>query len=417
MPMRALLKKVGGFASFLFDRFNQDRCLQIAGSLTYTTILSLVPLFTIVVAVMSALPFFEKIMVDIKIFLLLNLVPDIAYKIITVYMEQFADNAARLTIYGLGALLLMALAMLFTVDRSLNGIWRAQRTRPFWMSVLGYMLLLALAPLLLGAGMTITSYLFSLSMGVKHNVPFFDQVLLKLLAILGSTVTFFLVYRIVPCRFVPARHALIGALIAAVLFETMKYLFGIFISRVPTYDLVYGAFAAIPIFLLWVFLSWVMVLLGAEVTAAMSYWRGSAWRRVGLAETNLHDGLLLLRALIAAQREGRSLKLADLQREVPIPVDRLEDLLDALLSRGVIARDPGMGARYRMVKTAEELSLADAYRLFVVPGGDPDMAPGEEFAPVLAEIARTLEDGLRRPLSQVFVAQDDARPANASTKD
>ena len=400
--MRELLKKVWGFASFLLDRFNQDRCLQIAGSLTYTTLLSLVPLFTIVVAVMSALPFFEKIMVDIKIFLLLNLVPDIAYKIITVYMEQFANNAARLTIFGLGALLIMALAMLFTVDRSLNGIWRAQRTRPFWMSVLGYMLLLGLAPILLGAGMTITSYLLSLSMGMTNNVPYADQFLLKLLAILGSTVTFFMVYRVVPCRHVPAQHALLGALVAAVLFETMKYLFAIYISRVPTYDLVYGAFAAIPIFLLWIFLSWVMILLGAEMTAALPYWRGSAWRRVGVAEANLHDGLLLLRVLVSAQREGKSLRLSELQRSVPIPVDRLEDLIDSLIARDVVARDPGIGSRYRMVKTAEELSLADAYRLFVVPGADPGAPPGEEFAPVLAEIAQTLEAGLQRPLSQVF---------------
>lgn len=407
--MRALLKRVGGFASFLFDRFNQDRCLQIAGSLTYTTLLSLVPLFTIVVALMSALPFFEKIMVDIKIFLLLNLVPEIAYKIITVYMEQFAENAARLTIYGLGALLLMALAMLFTVDRSLNGIWRAQRSRPFWMSVLGYMLLLGLAPLLLGAGMTITSYLLSLSMGVTNSVPYAGQFLLKLLAILGSTVTFFMVYRIVPCRHVPMQHALLGALIAAVLFETMKYLFAIFITKVPTYDLVYGAFAAIPIFLLWIFLSWVMVLLGAEVTAALPYWRGSAWKRVGVAEANLHDGLLLLRAFIAAQHKGTSLRLSDLQSAVPIPIDRLEDLIDSLIASGVVARDPGLGTRYRMVKTAEQLSLADAYRLFVVPGADPNMPSGDEFAPVLAEIAQTLEAGLQRPLSQVFAAEEPAR--------
>jgi len=116
--MMEFTKRLGGFLRFVSQRFNQDHCLQIAGSLTYTTLLSFVPLFTIVAAMLSALPFFEKAMVDIKVFLLLNLVPEIAYKIITVYMEQFADNAARLTYFGLLALLAMALAMLFTVDKS-----------------------------------------------------------------------------------------------------------------------------------------------------------------------------------------------------------------------------------------------------------------------------------------------------------
>ena len=213
-----LAKRLGGFVHFVAQRFNQDRCMQIAGSLTYTTLLSLVPLFTILVAMLSALPFFEKIMVDIKIFLLLNLVPEIAYKIITVYMEQFAANAAKLTFFGLFALFIMALSMLFTVDKSFNIIWRSQRTRPIWMSVLSYILLLALAPLMLGLSMSVTSYLVSLSMDVTRSVPYADKALLKLLSIVGSTITLFLIYRIVPCRHVPARHAFIGAVFAALLF-------------------------------------------------------------------------------------------------------------------------------------------------------------------------------------------------------
>jgi len=245
--MTEFTKRLGGFLRFVSQRFNQDRCLQIAGSLTYTTLLSLVPLFTIVVAMLSALPFFEKAMVNIKVFLLLNLVPEIAYKIITVYMEQFSDNAARLTFFGLLALFAMALAMLFTVDKSFNSIWRSRRTRPIWMSILAYIALLALAPLMLGLSMSVTSYLISLSLDVTRRLPYADEVLLKLLTIAGSTITLFIVYRIVPCRHVPARHALIGGLFAAVLFETMKHFFGIYIALVPTYDLVYGAFAAIAI--------------------------------------------------------------------------------------------------------------------------------------------------------------------------
>ena len=353
---------------------------------------------------LSALPFFEKAMVNIKVFLLLNLVPEIAYKLITVYMEQFADNAARLTFFGLLALLAMALAMLFTVDKSFNSIWRSKRTRPLWMSILAYIALLALAPLMLGLSMSVTSYLIALSLDVTQTLPFADEVLLKLLTIAGSTITFFLIYRIVPCRHVPGRHALIGGLFAAVLFETMKHFFGIDIALVPTYDLVYGAFAAIPIFLLWIFLSWTVILLGAEVTAALAYWKGSSWRRLGLAEAQLYDGLLVMRAFIVAHGAGRVLALADLKEELPIAIDRLEDTLDLLLAQGIIERPAGMQARYRLLKTPDTLSIADIYRLFVLPGESLKGQPGSELAPLIEEIADTIEAGMQRRLSDVFQA-------------
>ena len=137
-PLPAPIRDFAGFVAFVFRRWQEDRCPQIAGSLTFTTLLAMVPLFTVAVAVLSSLPFFEGAMVQIKIFLLLNLVPEIAGRIITVYMAQFAEAAARLTTVSLVALFAMAIAMLFTVDRSLNVIWRVDRHRPWWLSAAGY---------------------------------------------------------------------------------------------------------------------------------------------------------------------------------------------------------------------------------------------------------------------------------------
>ncbi len=405
-----LLKRLGGFVHFVVLRFNQDRCMQIAGSLTYTTLLSLVPLFTILVALLSALPFFEKTLADIKIFLLLNLVPEIAYKIITVYMEQFAGNAAKLTYVGLFALFIMALSMLFTVDKSFNIIWRSQRKRPIWMSVLSYILLLALAPLMLGLSMSVTSYLVSLSMDVTRNVPYVDQVLLKLLSIVGSTITLFLIYRIVPCRHVPLRHALIGALFAALLFESMKHFFALYIAMVPTYDIVYGAFAAVPIFLLWIFLSWIVILLGAELTATLAYWKGASWRRIGLAETRLHDGLLVMRAFVAAHAQEHVVTLAQLAQALPIALDRIEDILDLLRHDGIVEKLPGLQSKYRLLKTADTLSIAHLYRLFVLPGESLSGQQGSELAPLIAEIGTTLEAGMQRRLSDVFRPAEEQAP-------
>ena len=405
-----LAKRLGGFVHFVAQRFNQDRCMQIAGSLTYTTLLSLVPLFTILVAMLSALPFFEKIMVDIKIFLLLNLVPEIAYKIITVYMEQFAANAAKLTFFGLFALFIMALSMLFTVDKSFNIIWRSQRTRPIWMSVLSYILLLALAPLMLGLSMSVTSYLVSLSMDVTRSVPYADKALLKLLSIVGSTITLFLIYRIVPCRHVPARHAFIGAVFAALLFEFLKHFFAVYIALVPTYDIVYGTFAAVPIFLLWIFLSWMVILLGAELAAALAYWKNASWRRIGLAQTRLHDGLLVMRAFIEAHSQGRVVTLAQLAQALPIALDRIEDILDLFWRNGFVEKLPGLQSKYRLLKSADTLSIADLYRLFVLPGESLGGQHNSELAPLIAEIGNTLEAGMQRRLSDVFRPAEEQTP-------
>src|SRR5688572_27970433 len=130
LAVRAWLTDVVGFLRFVLRRWGEDRCPQIAGSLTFTTLLALVPVFAIVVALLSRSPFFEDVMVQIKIFLLLNLVPDIAHKIITVYMEQFRQNAGRLTTVGFTVLFFTAIALMFTVDRSINAIWRVRRPRP-----------------------------------------------------------------------------------------------------------------------------------------------------------------------------------------------------------------------------------------------------------------------------------------------
>jgi DNA-binding IscR family transcriptional regulator len=154
-----------------------------------------------------------------------------------------------------------------------------------------------------------------------------------------------------------------------------------------------------------------VILLGAEVTAALAYWKGSSWRRLGLAEAHLHDGLLVMKAFIVAHGAGRVLTLADLREALPITIDRLEDILDLLLAQGIIERPPGMQARYRLLKTPDALSIADIYRLFVLPGESLTGQMGSELAPLIEEIANTIEAGMQRRLSDVFQASKDAGSA------
>ena len=276
--MIAVLRKLLGFLAFLryvFKRWGEDRCPQIAGSLAFTTLLALVPVFAIAVAMLSRAPFFEDIMVQIKIFLLLNLVPDIAGRIITVYMEEFSRNAGRLTGLGVAILFGTSVALMLTIDRSINAIWRTRRKRSVWISILAYVLLLTVGPILIGLSVSITTYLMTLPARLPNVPAPANAFLLQAVPTATSTVAFFLIYRLVPHRPVPWLHALAGGFLAAVMFELAKEALAFYFANVPTYSMVYGAFAAVPIFLLWVYVSWLIVLFGAEMAASLDEWRGT----------------------------------------------------------------------------------------------------------------------------------------------
>lgn len=334
----AFLRDPAGFLAFVFRRWQEDRCPQVAGSLTFTTLLALVPLFAVVAALLSALPYFEDVMVQVKIFLLMNLVPEIAGKIITVHMTQFAEAAGRLTSVSLAALFVMAVAMLYTVDRALNAIWRVDRYRPLWLSVAGYTALLALGPVLMGLSLSATTWIVTASLD-RIAMPSEAQALaLRAVPVSVSAAAFFLVYRIFPNRHVPARHALAGGVLAAAVFEVMKSVFAAYIRAVPTYHLVYGAFASVPIFLLWLYLSWLVVLFGAEFTASLAWWRSRpAWGEDS-GGAPLHAAFAVGRALAAAG--GGPLDLAALGEAAGIAEDRLVEVLAALEASGAVARSP-----------------------------------------------------------------------------
>jgi len=335
----SLSRDVRSFIAFVLRRWNEDRCPQVAASLTFTTLLGLTPVFAISVALLSSMPFFEQVMVQVKIFLLMNLVPEIAGKIITEYMTQFARNAGRLTTLGVGVLLVTAVALMLTIDRSFNAIWRARRRRPYWLSLLGYLFLMLAGPLLIGTGVTITTYVMTLSAGV--GVPeVANPALLWTIPMLFSAATFVLLYRIVPHRRVPWAHAAVGGAVAAVLFEAAKELFAIYVRYGPTYNVLYGAFAALPFFLLWIYLSWLVVLFGAELTASLDYWKSRVWTRAPQHDPRVAHAVQVARRLFEAR--GAPVSFEHLRMDTGMPVDELEDTLQHMLASGLVehvARD------------------------------------------------------------------------------
>jgi membrane protein len=407
ITVRAMLSDVSGFLLFVFRRWREDRCPQIAGSLTYTSLLALVPMFAIAIAVLSSAPFFESVITQFKGFLVQNLVPEIANRIITVYMAKFSDNAERLTWAGTGTVLVIAVAQMLIIDRSLNAIWRVRRARPLWRSVVGYAVLLVASPVLLGIGLSITTYLMSLSFtagGVPREI---HSIGLRLIPFTLTAAAFLLMYMVIPNRRVPWRHAAIGAAVAAVLFEAAKELFAYYVRYAPTYNLVYGTFAAFPLFLIWIYLSWLVVLLGAELTASLGYWPGRLWKRERTAGIRFRAAVDVARVLMQAHPGGISVER--IRADTGLPLQEADEALMALVDAD-LARRAGR-AGYALAKPAEAITFRDLYRAAVGPVGGMSPQEWEEVSPAFSRAAAAMEASLGQP----FTLAEAGGPGQART--
>jgi membrane protein len=363
LPRR--LRELVSFLAFVVRRLLvEDRCVQVAASLTFTTLLSLVPLLTLGLIVLSAFPVFADYSARIKLFLLANLVPDFAGKIISVYMRQFADNAGRLTAVGLVLLAATALSLMLTIERTFNTIWRVNTPRPFARQMLTYWAILTLGPLLLGGGLSGLARLMRAS-GLGSQAPLISGLLQWLTSLLLTTLILAILYSLTPNRHVPRRHALMGAGCAALLLELTQAGFALYLDLAKSYQLVYGAFAAFPILLIWLQLIWLVVLFGAVLTATLPYWADRAWQGPANNSRRLLHVLEILLQLNEAQQQGRSLQLADLRRRVHTGYDELGHLLDTLARAGYVSRTRQDG--WLLTGRAEHILLRELYQLFILP--------------------------------------------------
>lgn len=416
MPRRLLI--LLGFLRFVAARFNEDRCVQVAASLTFTTLLSLVPLVTVAVTLIAAFPVFSEFSSQLKVFLLTNMVPEIAGKIITGYMQQFADNAARLTAVGIVFLAVTAITMMFTMDRALNAIWRVSRPRPILQRLLIYWAVLTVGPLLMGASLSLTSWLVTLSMGLSKSLPALGVLLLKVTPVVLTVVAFAALYLTVPNRYVPPLHALAGGVVGALAFELMKRGFGFYVSSFPTYKLVYGAFATIPIFLLWVYLSWLVLLLGAEIAASLSAWRGAESHRARPPGHRFEDALRILGSLCQALKSGEVRTFIDLRRELKLGFEELEQILESLAAADVARKVVGNG--WVLIRDPGEIRVAEVFRLFVYrPGTGGPQAAEDRLGGLLAGFGASVDQGLNTTLEELFAGPDNllrypVRPADTA---
>ena len=374
-----------GTALTLRDRFREDHMGLTASSLTFTTSIALVPFFTVALAVFTAFPMFSKLQGSLQGWLIQSLIPDNIARQVLGYLTQFSRQANKLGIAGLAVLLVTAIALILTIDRTFNSIWRVRKPRSLTQRILIYWAGLTLGPLLLGASLALTSYVVSATVGMIGALP-------AVIGFLLDTIQYALVaggmaalYHYVPNTHVKWSHAAAGGFFVASGIEVAKRLLSIYLGAVPTYSLVYGAFATLPILLVWIYVSWIIVLMGAVIAAYMPSLLAGVARRGGGQGWHFQLAVEVLQQLCHADRtDHRGLSASQLAAALQVDVLQLEPVLETLVELDWAGQlneaDGEREARY--------LLLADPETTPLEPLMDKLLLPKTEMVAHLWEKAR-----------------------------
>ncbi len=265
------LKSCGNFLYFLTRRAQNDTILRVASSLSYTSLIAIVPLFTIGLSVFSAFPVFEQIKEPMKEFLINTLAPT-AEKEFNQYFSEIVTTAGQLTAIGIISLAITAVLMLSTIESSLNFIFKVSRLRRITTRITLYWTVITLGPLLLGTAFSLRGYIYTLQQIMPEDFVS-TQTLFSILPSLMTMLTLILVYVLVPNKKVRVTSAIVGACVSVIIFSFLRKAFTFAILKSATYKIVYGALATIPVFLIWMYLAWAVVIFGAVVTAALDEFR------------------------------------------------------------------------------------------------------------------------------------------------
>jgi len=360
---------VRALARYALRRAGEDRLPQVASSLTFTTVLSLVPILTVAFALFTAFPMFKSFRADIEGYMFSNLVPGNISRPILTYLNQFSTNAKGLTAAGLIGLVVTSVMTMLTVENALNAIWRVRHRRPLAQRVLVFWALVSFGPVLIGASLSVSSYLVSISAGYVHKLPFGLGVIVGVVPILLSAIAFAMLYVFVPNTNVDRRDAFVAGLIAAGAFEIAKRVFGAYVAHIPTYTAVYGAFATLPIFLTWIYVSWLVTLLGATIASTLPIIRQGYWQRRTFPGSEFFDALGILLLLYRAREQApRTVAEQEIGRRLQLEADYLADLLaklKALHLVGKLQQDRGE-AHWALLCDAHATTLRPLYEKLVL---------------------------------------------------
>lgn len=347
------------FSRFVFRRALDDDLFQAAGALSYTTVFALVPLSVVVFGVLSAFPVFAEWSDRLSDYIFSNFVPSAA-RSVEDYLKQFSANAGQLTTVGVIALLVSLLITLNRVEATFNHVWRVKAARPKLSRFLVYWTVLTLGALIAVASLAVSARFFALSLFDSVPGRFLESAMLWVAPLVIETLALAAIYRVVPHRTVQWRHALAGALLAALLVELVKWGIGLYLGNFGSYSKIYGTLAFVPVFLLWVFLSWVAVLLGASLASSISAFRyqpASMRLPVGY---EIYGLLRLLARFDESRKRGEGLHADDILKLEPILTDSLvQEMLGQLSDIKVVRR--AEGGEWLLSRDLDELTLAELY--------------------------------------------------------
>ncbi|MEM1243730.1 MAG: YihY family inner membrane protein [Pseudomonadota bacterium] len=347
------LRKLGRFFKTIYRHFFEDRCTIRAAALTYTTLLSLVPLMTVSFAIFSAFPVFENVSEKIKTSIFDHFIAA-SGTVIQNYLNTFIAQTKHLSAIGSIFLVVTAVLMMFNMEQAFNAIWRVKARRRGLATFMMYWAVLTLSPILIGLSIVLSNYLANLPIVVEAASIFgLDKLFTYFFPYLLITFAFTIFYVAIPNCYVPLKFGFFGAVIAAILFELAKTGFGYYVSHFPTYTLLYGTLAVIPLFLIWLYLTWVIILFGAIISHVLA--TGHYFRSAVKIDGFTH-AYRWLHYLYQAQHKSKALSLSELihldKTDYQIsPAEQIQAMLDAKL---IIAARQG---RYLLTRDLNELSL------------------------------------------------------------
>jgi len=376
-------------AKTVLSRFRKDECLRIAASLSYTTALSLVPLLAISFAIFAAFPTFEGVQQQLQNYVFDNFVPS-AGEVVATYLNSFTEKTGKMTAVGIVGLGLTAIMLLATIESALNRIFHVQAIRSVASRLLMFWALLTMGPLMIGASLSLSTYFFALTawFDVIPTVGFGASIGSWILPNIIMMAALSFIYIFVPNRNISWINGLIGAFVAVVLFATLKKLFGLFISNFPSYETIYGVLATIPIFMIWMFLTWAVVLLGAILTAALEDKKSGFFQTdsfispARLMSASLH----VLRILREQQHKGGTVHETELNKEIGRRA--FSEAIKVLAkAEYVVVTEEG---KWILARDLKELDLADLHRILGLDLVEINSSGKELPAIIQAEEARSV---------------------------
>jgi membrane protein len=423
-------REIRDMLRFAGRRLREESLPQVAGSLTFTTVFALVPLVTIGLAIFTTFPTFTVLRKALEAYFVQNVMPKQIATPILNNVTMFASKATRLSAVGAVALVFTSVAMMGTIEKVFNRIWRVKAERSWTRRILVYWALLTLGPVLVGVSLSMSTQVYMATSDLVGDVPVLGAILYTLLSLTATTAGFTLMYTVVPNRQVDWRDALWGGLLAALFFELAKRGFAVFITQFPTYSRIYGALAALPLFLIWIYLSWLITLIGALFVAALPVVKYERWWHEAPPGGEFVDAMAILKVLYAASRYGDTalVSTAAVRSCTRIGFDEMALLLERMAAQGWVGKvkceaPPRVqwGKRvsegadnWVLLANAERLTLADVYRVFVFGGmavnagvaadsdDEADRIAAEEAAQLARHVETAVEQGLQVTLVEHF---------------